>query len=369
MNAVYHPKLERPTADLLSLALYEQRARSFMPEPYWAFIAGGAGDESSLAANRQSFDAWQILPRMLVDFAHTHTRTQVLGQWLEHPVMLAPVGYQRLVHPQGELATAEAAAATDTLMQVSSQASVPLADIAGRAARCWFQLYWQAERADSLRLIRQAEDAGYQALVITVDAPVAGGRLRSQLAGFRLPDDVQPVNLRGHRPAGQRTLVAGQSPVLHGMMPDAMVWADVEWVLQQTALPVVLKGILHPEDARRAQQLGVSGLVVSNHGGRTLDASVAPLRMLPAIREAVGPDYALLLDGGLRRGSDVFKALALGADAVMIGRPIYHGLAVAGALGVAHQLQLLRQELEMTMALAGTPTLADIKPTRLLATV
>jgi isopentenyl diphosphate isomerase/L-lactate dehydrogenase-like FMN-dependent dehydrogenase len=368
MNVIYHPKLEQPTADLLSLDLYAQRARDFMPEPYWAFIDGGVGDEISIHNNRHSFDAWQILPRMLVDFSGANTRTRVLGQLLEHPILLAPVGYQRLVHPQGELASADAAEATDTLISVSTQASQPLAAIAARVSKKWFQLYWQPERHHTRELIRKAEALGYQALVITVDAPVSGLRIRSQLAGFQLPYDVQAVNVQGYDLPGQHALTSGQSAVLHGMMADAMTWADVQWVLQQTALPVVLKGVLHPDDALHAQQLGVAGLVVSNHGGRTLDGGATPLAMLPAIRKALGDDFTLILDGGIRRGTDVFKALALGANAVMIGRPIYHGLAVAGALGVAHQLQLLRNELEMTMALAGIPVLADLGSESLLST-
>lgn len=367
MKAIYHPKLEQLTPDLLSLSQYAQRARDCMPESYWAFIAGGAADEISVSRNRHSFDQWQILPRMLVDFACTHTHTRVLGQVLEHPIILAPTGYQRLVHPMGELATADAAEATDTLMTVSTQASQPLEIIAERVSRRWFQLYWQPDCKDNIRLLGQAQSLGYQALVVTVDAPVSGLRQRSQLAGFQLPDDVRAVNVQGHRVPGMGASGDGKSSILHGMMPDAMGWADIEWLLQQTELPVLLKGVLHPDDALRAQHLGVAGLVISNHGGRTLDGVVTPLHMLPAIRQAVGEHYTLLLDGGVQRGTDVFKALALGADAVMIGRPIYHGLAVAGALGVAHQLQLLRHELEMAMALAGTPTLSDINRHSVLA--
>lgn len=369
MKAIYHPKLEQLTPDLLSLPRYAQRARDCMPEPYWAFIAGGAADEISVRQNRLGFDHWQILPRMLVDFACTHTQTCVLGQMLEHPIILAPTGYQRLVHPMGELATAEAAEATDTLMTVSTQASQPLDAIAERISRRWFQLYWQPECSDNIRLLERAQSLGYQALVVTVDAPVSGLRQRSQLAGFQMPDDVSAVNVQGHRVPGIRVSGGGQSSILHGMMPDAMNWADLEWLLQQTELPVLLKGVLHPEDALRAQQLGVAGLVISNHGGRTLDGVVTPLQMLPAIRQAVGEHYSLLLDGGIQRGTDVFKALALGANAVMIGRPVYYGLAVAGALGVAHQLQLLRHELEMAMALAGTPTLSAIHRHSVLATL
>ena len=247
---------------------------------------------------------------------------------------------------------------------VSTQASVELEAIAAQAqAPLWFQLYIQPDREFTAALIRRAESAGYQALVLTVDAPVNGVRNREQRAGFALPAGVEAVNLRGMRPLQAQADSQNSSLLLGGpLLAAAPTWADLTWLREQTRLPILLKGVMSGVDAEQALAAGVDGLIVSNHGGRTLDGLPATIDVLPEIAAAVQGRVPLLLDGGIRRGSDILKALALGADAVLVGRPYVFGLAAAGAVGVAHVLQLLRAELEVAMALTGCADLASIGP-------
>lgn len=358
-----NPKLQSIPSAIISCADYEGLATDFIDSPVLAYIAGGSGREQTLQANAVAFDQLQILNRVLVDCRQGSTTLSLFNQSLRHPVLLAPVAYQKLVHPQGERATAQAAEATDTVMVASTLASVSLEEIAAENRGInWFQLYWQPQRAVTLDLVKRAESAGYSALMVTLDAPLQSGSRRARQAGFTLPMDVQAANLQGYPQPGQVVLRPDQSVIFQGMMSEAPTWQDIEWLLKNTRLPVIAKGVLHPDDAARLQQSGVAGIVVSNHGGRALDGVPASIRALPAIRKVVGKDFPLLLDSGVRSGSDVFKAIALGANAVMIGRPQIYALAVAGALGVAHMLKLLRDELEFCMSLAGCPTLSDIGP-------
>lgn len=358
-----NPKLQSIPAAIVSCADYEGLASDFIDPSALAYIAGGSGREQTLQANAQAFDHLHILNRVLVDCRRGSTALSLLNHSLRHPVLLAPVAYQKLVHPQGERATAQAAEATDTVMVASTLASVSLEDIAAEnRGTNWFQLYWQPQRAVTLDLVKRAEAAGYSALMLTLDAPLQSGSRRARQAGFALPADVQAVNLQGYPQPGQVALTPDQSVIFQGMMSEAPTWQDLEWLLKNTRLPVIVKGVLHPEDAVRLQQSGVAGIVVSNHGGRALDGVPPSIHVLPAIRKVLGSDFPLLLDSGVRSGSDIFKAIALGANAVMIGRPQIYALAVAGALGVAHMLKLLRDELEFCMSLAGCPTLSDIGP-------
>ena len=358
----YPKTLQAIPPDLVCLDDYEQFAAQQIPSPYFEYIHSGVADERLLHRNRDSFSQLDILPRLLRDFRDANSATSLFDQILSAPILLAPVAHQRLVHPDGELATARGAAAVDVPMVVSTLASQRLEDIARAGAPGnWFQLYLQARREDSLSLLRRAEDAGYRAIVVTLDTPVNGLRNRSQRAGFALPPEVSEVNLANVAPPPGRQLHPGQSIVLNGIMADAPDWETLHWLRQQCSLPLLVKGVMHPDDARELQAAGIDGLVISNHGGRSLDAAPTPLSILPAIRGAVGNDYPLLMDGGIRRGSDVFKALALGANAVMIGRPQVYALATAGALGVAHMLKLLIDELHITMALAGCPRLDTIQ--------
>jgi 4-hydroxymandelate oxidase len=352
-------KLTQIPPELCSLEDYANLARAVLPDDVWAYIDSGSAAEQTLQRNHKAFEGLQIWNRVLADLKHGHTRCR-LGQFkLAHPIILGPVAHQKLVDPAGELATAQAAEATDSLMVVSNLASQPLAEVAaaGNGLK-WFQLYWQGSRTDSHALVQRAEQAGYQAIVLTVDVPVNGVRRRIQQAGFELPMAAAAINVKTDpMPVIEPP---GASEVFQGWMVRAPVWDDVAWLVKQTGLPVYLKGVLHPQDVTQARSIGVAGVVLSNHGGRALDGCPSPLDVLPLIRSVVGDDWPVLMDGGIRQGGDVFKAIARGASAVMLGRPQMHGLAVAGALGVAHLIKLLRQELEVTMALAGCATLADI---------
>ncbi|MDX9740449.1 MAG: alpha-hydroxy acid oxidase [Gammaproteobacteria bacterium] len=353
--------------DVVALADYERLARRQLDPRVAAWLFGGAADEHTLEENCAAFRRLRLKPRVLCGLEGGDTRLTLLGQQLDYPVLLAPIAHQRLVHPQGELAMALGAAAVGATMVVSTQASISLEDIAKRAvAPLWFQLYVHPDRGITRDLVARAENAGYRALVLTVDAPVAGMRNREQRLGFAMPEWEVAANLKDAPPEPAVISRAGESPIFAGPLPAAAPrWADVESLLASTRLPVILKGVLAPEDAEHAIAAGVAGIAVSNHGGRTLDTLPATIDALPAIAEAVAGRVPVLLDGGVRRGTDVFKALALGATAVMVGRPCVAALAVAGAAGVAHALHILRAELEVAMVLAGCRRLSDIDRSRI----
>lgn len=340
---------------VVSLDDYEALARERLDAQALAYITGGVADEHSLRDNRSAFQQLRLKPRVLNGVRHVDTRLNLLGCELDYPVLLAPVAYHRLAHPDGELATALGAGALRAALVLSCQASVALEAVAQQAqAPLWFQLYLQADRKATETLVHRAEAAGYRALVITVDAPVTGPRNREQHAGFRLPEGVEAVNLRDLPPAATNSL--------DDLLQRAPTWADIAWLRLMTRLPILLKGVLNPDDAERATEYGVDGLIVSNHGGRVLDTVPATIDALPRIAERLNGSLPLLLDGGIRRGTDVLKALALGADAVLIGRPAIYGLAVGGASGVAHVLRILHTELQTAMALTGCARLSDINP-------
>lgn len=354
---------DRIPAGVCNAIDYERLAPQAMDAGRHAYVAGGCGWDQTVAANRAAFSLWAVLPRLLRDLRAGHTRLALGDLELPHPFLLAPVAHQKLAHPDAEIATARAAAATGSCLVASTLSSCTLEEIAaaGGPAR-WFQLYLQPERAHSLDLLRRAENAGYRAIVLTLDASIQLASRSALAAGFAMPADCQPANLAHYPPDIAPALVEGESRIFQGAMRHAPRWDDLHWLLQQSRLPVWIKGVLHPDDARALQAAGVAGLIVSNHGGRSLDGAPAALTQLPAIRAAVGAAYPLLLDGGVRSGADAFKALALGADAVLIGRLQIYALAVAGALGVAHMLQLLTEELHACMAQAGCARLSDITP-------
>lgn len=350
-------------AEISQACDYERLAPRFISHPSFEYIAGGCGQDQSVRENLAAYRRWHVYPRVLREVADGHTRLQLIGQQLDHPLLLAPVAFQKLVHPNGELDSARAARATGTCLLSSTLASCTLEDIAGAAGpQRWFQLYFQSRENETLALVRRAEAAGYGAIVVTLDAAIQVASQRALRAGFQMPQQCTAANLQRDDAPAPTSLAPGDSRVFQGLMRQAPGWRELRWLKQQTRLPIWVKGISHADDALALVAAGVSGIVVSNHGGRSLDGAPASLDMLPAIRQAVGRHYPLLLDGGLRSGSDVFKALALGADAVLIGRLQLYALAVAGALGVAHMLKLLREELEVIMALAGCATLADIGP-------
>jgi 4-hydroxymandelate oxidase len=340
---------------------FEDVARDRMPRMGFDYYAGGAGDEWTLAENRRAFDRWVIRPRVLVDVTSVDLRTTVLqGEW-PFPIGLAPTALQRLADPDGELATARAAASLGALMVLSTIASSSMEEVAaasGEGPR-WFQLYVHRDRGLTADLVERARIAGYAAVVLTVDAPVLGRRHRDERNRFSLPDGVTLANLEGSRlPDGSGS---GLFAYFASELDSSLTWKDVEWVRGLSPLPVLIKGVLTSEDALLAVEAGAAGVVVSNHGGRQLDGVPASLDALPEVVEAVGGRAEVLMDGGVRRGADVLKALALGARAVLVGRPYLWGLAAGGESGVRAVLELLRDELALAMRLAGRATVGDVE--------
>jgi 4-hydroxymandelate oxidase len=356
------PPLSRIPSDVVAVADYEPLARERVSPQAWAYIAGGAADELTLRRNREAFDAIALAPRVCADLADASTTIELFGRTFAHPILLAPVAYQKLAHPDGELATAHAASALKTGMVVSAQASVTIEDIArATQAPLWCQIYVQPDRACTRELARRAEAAGYAALVLTADAPVSGIRNREQRAGFHLPEGVRAVNLADCVSPDLTPATLGESPVFGtGLLRTAPTWRDVAWLREQSSLPLLVKGIFTPDDARRAVEAGANGIIVSNHGGRTLDTAPAAIDALPRVVDAIAGEGPVLIDGGIRRGTDVLKALALGASAVSIGRPYIWGLAAAGITGVAHVINMLWAELEIAMALTGCARVGDV---------
>jgi 4-hydroxymandelate oxidase len=356
------PPLDHIPPHVVALTDYEPLARERMTSQAWAYLSGGAGDEIGLRRNREAFDQIELRTRILPDLSEASTQITLLGRTFDYPFLLAPVAYQMLAHPAGELATAEAAGVMNAGMVVSTQASVSLEAIPERTlGPLWFQLYIQPDREFTAALVQRAESAGYQALVITVDAPVNGIRNREQRAGFALPQGVEAVNLRGMKTPQEAPRTLADAPLFGTALAKAApTWRDLEWLLSKTKLPVLVKGVTTEDDVERCIALGVAGVIISNHGARTLDTIAPPVSLLPSIAKRVDGRVPILIDGGIRRGTDILKAIALGAQAVLIGRPYVYALAAAGALGVAHAIAILRAELEVAMALTGCPRVCDI---------
>lgn len=337
-----------------------------MSELAWEFFRGGAGDELTVRWNYEAYQRIRLLPRALVDVSRLDTRVTLLGRELPHPILLAPVAYQRLLNPRGELATKEGANAAEATMVLSIFSTTTLEEVAAVGGRSpWFQFYIGPDRDITVSLLRRVEAAGYEALVLTIDTPVLGARYREWRTNFGLPPGMEKANLRdmpagagSHRPKGR--------DIYSDVLDPKLTWKDVEWLRSQTRLPVILKGILNPDDAAKAVDAGVAAVIVSNHGGRVLDTVPATIDILPAIVARVSGRLPVLVDGGIRRGTDILKAKALGASAVLIGRPYAFGLAVGGAEGVTRIVNMLRRELEMAMALTGRPSLAAIDPSVIL---
>lgn len=348
--------------DLVSLDDYERAALARLPPARAAYLCGGAGDELTRRANREAFDRLRLWPRPLADTAGGNTRITLFGREHAHPILLAPVAYQRLAHPEGEIATARAAAAMDACLCLSMFTSVAPEEVVAAApgAPRWFQLYMRPDRGFTRAVVARAEALGFEALVVTVDAPISGLRHREARAGFRLPADIAAVLLANEPASPPDADDPEASPVFDRAMRRAPVWDDIRRLRETVRTPLLIKGVMHPDDAETALACGADGLIVSNHGGRVLDGTPAAVEALPGVVARVAGRVPVLLDGGVTRGGDVVKALALGARAVMIGRPQVHGLAVAGALGVAHSLRLLREETEAVMALTGHRSPAGI---------
>ena len=348
---------------LASVADYERAARDKMTPMAYEYVSGGAGDERTLAWNQSAYSDIQLRPRVLIDVSRIDTSVRLFGRVLPHPILLAPTAYHKLLHPDGEVATARGAMAAQATMIVSSFATVTIEDVARAApgSSLWFQLYVQPDRGFTRALVQRAEAAGCQALCLTVDTPVLGARNREARVGFQLPSGMTRANLDGL--SGAAASIAHQPPegaIYSSVLEPRLTWKDVEWLRGFAKVPVLLKGVMDAEDATRAVEAGVSGLIVSNHGARNLDTVPATVTALPRVAEVVAGRVPILLDGGIRRGTDVLKGLALGASAVAIGRPYLHGLAVDGSTGVSQIVAILRTELEMAMALTGRTSLAAI---------
>ncbi len=347
---------------LRNVAQYEEAARALLTPAVYDYYAGGAEDELTLRWNEAAFRQFALRPRVLVDVSRIDPSVELLGDRLAFPVLLAPTAFQRLAHPDGELATARAAAAAGTVFVSSTLSTFTIEEIAAATQRLWLQLYVFRDRAITRSLVERAEAAGCQAISLTVTVPVQGNRERDAHNRFALPPGIEIANFTGLR---QSRLPDANASRLNAFIDEefdpSLSWRDIEWLRSITKLPIVLKGIMAPEDGVLAVEHGAAAVVVSNHGGRQLDSGEPTLFALPRIADAIGGRIPVLMDGGVRRGTDVVKALCLGATAVMIARPYLWGLAIGGQRGVADVLGLLRAEVERTLALLGRPTISALE--------
>jgi isopentenyl diphosphate isomerase/L-lactate dehydrogenase-like FMN-dependent dehydrogenase len=344
---------------LLTVDDAERMAEQAVTPEAWSYIVGGAGDERTLRWNREAFSRFRLRPRVLVDVSSVSTETTLFGTTVAMPALVAPMAFQQIAHEEGELAMARGAAAAGTLMCVSTVATATPAEIAAAApgAPRWLQIYVFRDRGVSDEVIAQALEAGFSALVLTADLPVYGIRHRESRTGFAAPEDSVPAIVAAHARGGESE---GHHSL--GLLESGLEWDYVTELRERWKVPVLVKGLVTAEDADLACQHGAAGVVVSNHGGRQLDGAVASLDALPEVVEAVSGRAEVLLDGGVRRGTDVVMALALGARAVLVGRPALYGLAFGGAKGVGQVLEILREEIENALALLGCRSPADVTP-------
>ncbi|BAZ50257.1 FMN-dependent alpha-hydroxy acid dehydrogenase [Nostoc sp. NIES-4103] len=350
----------------INLFEYEQLAKAHLSQMAYDYYSSGAWDEVTLQDNRAAFERIKLRPRMLVDVSDRNLTTSILGQSLQMPLLIAPMAFQCLAHPEGEVATALAAASAGVGMVLSTMATKTMEEVAAvgdkQNALQWFQLYIHKDQGLTRALVERADAAGYKALCLTVDAPILGQRERDRRNEFALPPGLHPANLATisgldiYHQKGESGLFTYFAEQLN----PAVTWRDLQWLQSLSSLPLVIKGILRDDDAVRAVECGAKAIIVSNHGGRQLDGAIASLDALAEIVAAVDGKAEVLVDGGIRRGTDILKALALGAKAVLIGRPILWGLAVSGQAGVSHVISLLQQELSVAMALCGCTQLQDI---------
>jgi isopentenyl diphosphate isomerase/L-lactate dehydrogenase-like FMN-dependent dehydrogenase len=349
-----------PYNDALNAADFEDLAREVLEPGAYGYFAGGAGDERSLRDNIDAYARRRLRPRVLVDVSGATAATTVLGADVSMPLLVAPVAFQRAAHPDGEPATARAAAAAGTVMCLSTLATASAQEVADAApgGTRWFQLYCFSDRGVTEALVDQAVEGGYRAIVLTVDAPLLGRRERDLRTGFTIPADLEvpsfSLALGGRREATLRQMFE--------LLDQSLTWRDVELLAELSALPVVVKGVITAEDARLAVDHGAAAVVVSNHGGRQLDGVPATLDALPEVVEAIDGRAEVYVDGGVRRGTDVATALALGARAVLIGRPVVWALAAGGEAGVARLLGLMKAEIELALALLGCPSPGAVGP-------
>lgn len=351
------PVKELPVADVLK---FEALAQDSLPQMAYDYIRSGGADEITMRENRAGFEKLALSPRVLVDVSELDTRVSLFGAELPSPILLAPIAYHRVFHPEGELATARGASAAGAPFVISTFTTAAIDEIARNTEQpIWFQLYAQRDHGFTRDMVQRAVVQGCKAVCITVDTPVLGCRY-GQLQ-FGLPPGIECVHLRG---LGANQPISGHKTrgtrIYDLLFEPKLNWRDLEWIRAAAGVPVLLKGVLNPEDAARALDYGVDGIIVSNHGGRNLDALPAAIEALPRVVEAVDGRIPVLMDSGIRRGTDILMALALGARAVLIGRPYAYGLAAAGAEGVERVIRILREELERAMALTGRCSIAEI---------
>ena len=352
--------------DLVSVFDYENAAREALPSVAYDYYASGANDEITLRENHAAYERIKLKPRVLVDTSKRDLTATVLGQTISMPIMVSPTAFHRMAHPEGEVATARAAAKAGTIMILSTLSTSSIEEVMSEATGpVWFQLYVYKDREATLSLVRRAESAGCKAIALTVDAQIWGRRERDIKNRFRLPKGLSIKNLM---PAGKEDFPkeeadSGLAAYVAWQFDPTLSWKDVDWLCSKSNIPVLLKGVLHPEDARLAVEHGAAGVIVSNHGARQLDTVPATIEALPEIAEVVENKIEVLVDGGIRRGTDVVKAMALGAKAVGVGRPIIWGLAVDGEQGAKRVLDILRKDFELTMRLCGCTSVQDIKKT------
>lgn len=352
--------------DPINLFEYEARARELLPETAYTYFASAANDEITLRENHAAYERLKLYPRMLRDVQQRSMRLDLFGHTLGAPLVIAPMAYNAMAHPDGELGIARAAGARGVAVTHSTLATFTIEDVMQVSnAPVWYQLYAFQDREINTRLIRRAEAAGCAALVVTVDTPLLGRREQEIRVGFNQRKGVRAANLMA---AEMRDLWPhyddedSLAQYISTVRRANLTWEDVRWLRDTTRLPLLLKGILRADDAAQAAALGMDGIIISNHGGRQLDGAIASVEALPAIAQAVGDHIPVIVDGGVRRGTDIVKALALGARAVMLGRPLLWGLAVNGEAGAGHVLDLLIQEFDLAMALCGAATLEEITP-------
>jgi 4-hydroxymandelate oxidase len=346
-------------AEPICLADFEPLAKAKMSAMSWEYVTAGAGDEITVRWNQEAYQRIRLKPRVLVDVSKLDTRVNLFGQEHAFPILLAPAAAQILMHVDGELATTRGAGAARTAMILSCFSSTSLEDVAAVAkSPLWFQLYVQSDHGFTRELVQRVEAAGYRALCLTVDTPILGARNRETRAAVEQPPMPNLIGLTGL--AGEDHLHTGSLEVFNSMLDAALSWKDVEWLRSIAKIPLVLKGVMNPDDADHAAKSGVAGIIVSNHGGRNLDTLPATIDALPQVADKVAGRMPVFVDGGIRRGTDVLKALALGADAVFIGRPYLYGLGAAGEVGVTQVINILQREFQMAMALTGRTNVGSI---------
>jgi len=351
-------------ADICCADDYELLAPRFIKPEIFAYLSGGSGRDTTVTHNRKAFEALAITPKILSSVKNGTLNTALFEENLDHPFMLAPVAYQALAYSEAEIATAKACASMSTGMVLSTLASATIEDVAQHAgARRWFQLYIQPSKQDTFSLLNRALEAGYTAIVVTLDTSLQAPSHRAIRAGFKLPSNITAKNLSATPPREEQT--QGHQSIFNQFMRNTVSTEMLREIINKSTVPVLAKGVICPIEAQKLRELGFDGVIVSNHGGRSLDGAPASLCALPQIRSALGEKFPVLLDSGIRSGADIFKAIALGADAVLIGRLQVYALSVAGALGVAHLIKLLTEELEYTMAMAGCASVNEIRSAHL----